>query len=99
MGKLSDNYYYVNKDGSINLGRFSSKYVRKVLEPSGSVAIYYATDNPDLVDQGIPGGIMFFSFNGNNPLYVDNKVLNGECTCKINVFRKGDKHVMKIKAI
>lgn len=101
MGKLSDNFYFIKKNGTINLGRFSSKYIRNVLEPSGTIAIYYATDNPDLVEHGIPGGIMFFSFNGNNnPLYIDKRVLmNSECTCKVNVFKKGDKYVMKIKAV
>ena len=96
MSKL---FYFIHKDGTINLGRYTSKYIRKVLEPSGTISIYYASDNPDLVNSGIPGGIMFFGLNGNNPLYIDRRVLNSECTCKINVFYKKGKYVMKIKAI
>lgn len=99
MGKLSDNFYFIKKNGTINLGRFSSKYIRNVLEPSGTIAIYYATDNHNLVEQGIPGGIMFFSFNGNNPLYVDKRVLDSDCTVKVNVYKKGGRFVMKIKPV
>lgn len=99
MEKLSNNFYFIKKNGIINLGRFSSKHIRNVLEPSGTIAIYYATDNTDLVEQGIPGGIMFFSFNGNNPLYVDKRVFTADCTVKVNVYKKKDKCIMKIKPV
>ena len=97
---ISAQYYFL-KNGTANLGRFPSRHIRKILEPSGIIAMYYSTDTPNLVERGIPGGILFFNLEEgvNNPLYVDKEVFTTDCTCKVNVFMKKDKYIMKIKVV
>lgn len=100
MCKISNQYYSMKENGTINLGRFSSKHIQEILKPSGSISMYYSTDTPNLVEKGIPGGILFFSLNeGNNPLYVDKQVLETVCTCKVNVYKKRYRYIMKIKVV
>ncbi len=101
MSKISDQYYFMKKDGSVYLGRFPSRHIQEILKPSGSIAMYYSTDNPSLVEHGAPGGILFFSIKEgeNNPLYIDKTVLETKCLCKVNVYRKKNGYVMKISAL
>ena len=98
MSKISDQYYVIKKNGDINLGRFPSRYIRKLLESSSSIQIYYQRSNSHLIKKGIPDGILFFGLHGNK-LVVDEDIFNTECICKVNVFNKKGKYVMKIKAV
>lgn len=99
---ISKQYFNINKNGTCHLGRFPSKYIRSLIEMSGTIQVYYSTDAPHLVEAGVPGGILFFSIKEgeNNPLYVDKEVIETDCTCKVNIYRKKDnRYVMKIKAV
>jgi len=96
--KISDQYYFMKKDCSINLGRFPSRHIQEILKPSGSIQMYWTSDTPHLLEKGIPGGILFFSLERHN-LYIDKIVIESDCCCKVNVYKKGDKYVMKIKAV
>ena len=99
MSKISDQYYVIKKNGDINLGRFPSRYIRKLLEPSSSIQMYYQRSDSRLIKEGIPDGILFFGLHGNNKLVVDDDIFTTECICKVNVFNKKGKYVMKIKAV
>lgn len=103
MSKISDQYYPMKENGTVNLGRFPSKHIQKILEPSGSIQVYYqrSNSNSTLIEKGVPSGILFFSIHRgqNNPIVIDNDVLNTNCTCKVNVYKKQNKYVMKIKVV
>ena len=114
--KLSEQYFFMKEDGTINIGRYPSKYIRKILE-SGSIQVYFcnsnATINATIIEKGTPSsssslikkdiqsGILFFTLEGgDNPIIIDNNILDDyNCMCKINVFKKGDKYIMKIKQV
>lgn len=103
MSKISDQYYPMKENGTVNIGRFPSKHIQKILEPSGSIQVYYqrSNSNSTLIEKGVPSGILFFSIHRgqNNPIVIDKQVFEKDCTCKVNVYRKQDHYVMKIKPV
>jgi hypothetical protein len=94
--KISEQFYFMKENGNINLGRFPSSHIRKILA-SGSISIYYQKQFSPLIEKGIPDGDL--SFNINENLRIDKSVLDNNCVCKINVYTKNNKYVMKIKAV
>ena len=101
MSKISNQYYNMKENGTVNLGRFPSKHIQKILEPSGSIQVYYQRSNSTLIEKGVPSGILFFSIHKgeNNPIVIDNDVLSKNCTCKVNIYKKQLEFVMKIKVV
>ena len=101
MSKISNQYYNMKENGTVNLGRIPSKHIQKILEPSGSIQVYYQRSNSTLIEKGAPSGILFFSIHKgeNNPIVIDNDVLSKNCTCKVNIYKKQHEYVMKIKVV
>lgn len=98
--KISEQYFMVKNDGTINLGRFPSEHIKKCLEPSGTISLYYQRDGSQLIKKGIPDGVLFFGTKNHYKLIVDEDIFNERCICKVNVFLKtNNRYVMKIKKI
>lgn len=98
MSKISEQFYFLKENGNINLGRFPSRHIRKILASSGTISMYYQKQFSPLIEKGIPDGDL--SFNINENLRIDKSVLeNNNCVCKVNVYTKNNKYVMKIKAV
>ena len=99
MSKISEQFYFLKENGNINLGRFPSRHIRTILASSGTISMYYQKQFSPLIEKGIPDGVLFFNINGENNLRIDKSVLNNDCVCKVNVYTKNNKYVMKIKAV